>query len=163
VTCACGVGETTETCCGPIIEGKKNAPTAEALMRARYTAYAIGQIDFLEESIHPDHRDGVDRDSTKAWSENADWKGLDIIATEAGGPNDQKGTVEFRARFSIKGVAQEHHERATFERKDQRWYFVDGELVRQKPVTREGPRVGRNDACPCGSGKKYKKCCGKAA
>jgi SEC-C motif-containing protein len=60
-------------------------------------------------------------------------------------------------------VAQEHHERATFERKDGRWYFVDGELVRQKPVTHEGPRVGRNDPCPCGSGKKYKKCCGKAA
>lgn len=132
-------------------------------MRARYTAYAIGAIEFLEESIHPEHREGVDRASTKAWSESADWKGLDIIATEAGGPNDQKGMVEFRARFSIKNVAQEHHERATFERKDDRWYFVDGELVAQKPVMREGPRVGRNDPCPCGSGKKYKKCCGKAA
>jgi SEC-C motif-containing protein len=132
-------------------------------MRARYTAYAIGAIEYLEESIHPDHRDGVDRESTKAWSDNAEWQGLDIIATDAGGANDDKGTVEFRARFSIKGVPQEHHERATFERKDGRWYFVDGELVRQKPVTREGPRVGRNDPCPCGSGKKYKKCHGKAA
>ena len=81
-------------------------------MRARYTAYAIGSIDYLEESIHPDHRDGVDAASTKAWSENAEWQGLDILATEAGGPDDQKGIVEFRARFSIKGVPQEHHERA---------------------------------------------------
>jgi SEC-C motif-containing protein len=132
-------------------------------MRARFTAYAIGAIEYLEESIHPAHRDGVDRASTKAWSDNAEWHGLDVIATEAGGPDDVKGVVEFRARFSIKGVPQEHHERATFEKKDDRWYFVDGELVRKKPVTREGPRVGRNDPCPCGSGKKYKKCCGKAA
>ena len=72
-------------------------------MRSRYTAYAIGAIEYLEESIHPAYREGVDRDSTKTWSENADWQGLDILATEAGGPDDQKGVVEFRARFSIKG------------------------------------------------------------
>ena len=161
--CICGLGESTETCCQPVIDGKKQAATAEALMRSRYTAYVVGAVDYLEESIHPDHRDGVDRASTKAWSENATWSGLEILATEAGGPNDEKGIVEFRAKFSMKGLAQEHHERAQFEKLKGRWYFVDGELVRQKPLTREGPRVGRNDPCPCGSGKKYKKCHGKAA
>ena len=95
--CHCGLGESTETCCGPIIEGKKNAPTAEALMRARFTAYAIGAIEYLEESIHPAHRDGVDRASTKAWSDNAEWHGLDVIATEAEGRGRARG-VSFRTR-----------------------------------------------------------------
>nr|WP_283243652.1 preprotein translocase subunit SecA [Feifania hominis] len=36
-----------------------------------------------------------------------------------------------------------------------------GEDGKQKPVRREGAKVGRNDPCPCGSGLKYKKCCGK--
>lgn len=161
--CICGLGESTKTCCGPIIAGTKAAETAEALMRSRYTAYVEGEIDYLHDSIHPAHREGTDKEATRAWSQGAKWHGLEILATEAGGKDDQKGIVEFRARFSVKGLVQEHHERAQFERLDGKWYFVDGEMVRHKPVTREGPRVGRNDPCPCGSGKKYKKCCGKAA
>jgi SEC-C motif-containing protein len=163
VACICGLGETTETCCGPIIAGKAAAPTAERLMRARYTAYVEAAIDYLHDSIHPSHRADFDRAATLSWSKSATWHGLEILATEGGGENDEKGVVEFRARFSVKGMAQEHHERAEFEKEGGKWYFVDGKIVNQKPVTREGPRVGRNDPCPCGSGKKYKKCCGKAA
>jgi SEC-C motif-containing protein len=140
-----------------------SAPTAEALMRSRYTAYVKGDIDYLHDSIHPAHREGVDREATKAWSKGATWHGLDIVAKEGGGPTDEKGVVEFRARFTMNRIVQEHHERAEFERLDGRWYFVDGQMVPQKPATRGGPRVGRNDPCTCGSGKKYKKCCGKAA
>jgi SEC-C motif-containing protein len=132
-------------------------------MRSRYAAYVLGKVDHILESLHPDHRKDVDREATEAWSKSADWRGLEIVATEGGGPNDTKGTVEFIARFALKGTMQQHHERATFEKYKDRWYFVDGQIVGQKPVTREGPRVGRNDPCPCGSGKKYKKCHGQAA
>ncbi|MGN1324764.1 MAG: SEC-C metal-binding domain-containing protein, partial [Candidatus Spyradenecus sp.] len=55
----------------------------------------------------------------------------------------------------------EHHERSLFKRVDGQWKFIDGELVKPKPIVNEQPRPGRNDPCPCGSGKKYKKCCGK--
>ena len=163
MTCICGIGESTETHCGPILKGERQAETAEALMRARYTAYATGEIDFIMESLHPEHRKDVDRNATEAWSKNATWKGLEIVSTEAGGPSDDRGKVEFIARFDLGGVAQVHHERADFARHNGRWYFVDGEQMAQKPVVREGPRIGRNDPCTCGSGKKYKKCCGKAA
>jgi SEC-C motif-containing protein len=130
-------------------------------MRSRYTAYVLGEIDYILGSLHPDHREDVDRKATEAWSKSAEWKGLEVVSTEGGGEADDKGQVEFIARFVLKGTEQVHHERAEFERYAGKWYFVDGETVAQKPVVREGPRVGRNDPCPCGSGKKYKKCCGK--
>jgi SEC-C motif-containing protein len=106
----------------------------------------------------------VDRKATELWSREAKWKNLTIVSTEGGQENDTKGLVEFKAEFDVKDQPQVHHERATFEKKDGRWYYVDGDILGgQKTVVREGPRVGRNDPCTCGSGKKYKKCHGKAA
>ena len=161
--CICGIGESTETHCLPIIKGERPAATAEALMRSRYTAYVLGEIDYIFDSLHPSQREGVDRTATEQWSKNADWKGLEVVATEAGGENDEKGVVEFIARFELAGMPQEHRERAEFERSGRTWYYVDGKVTGQKPVVHDGPRVGRNDPCPCGSGKKYKKCHGAAA
>ena len=84
-----------------------------------------------------------------------------MVSTEAGCEEDQQGVVEFIATFKEKGVTRRHHEKSRFEKQDGRWYFVDGELVLAKTQVNEGPKVGRNDPCPCGSGKKYKKCCGR--
>jgi len=161
VPCICGLGESTEACCGPIIKGERKAETAEALMRSRYTAYVLGEVDYILDSLHPEHREDVDRKATEAWSKSADWKGLEIVSTEQGGPADDTGMVEFIARFELGKIPQVHHEKATFARHNGRWYFVDGEAIGQKPVVHEGPRIGRNDPCHCGSGKKYKKCHGK--
>jgi SEC-C motif-containing protein len=130
-------------------------------MRARYTAYAKGNVDFIIDSHHPSTSSTLDRASTEAWSKNAEWLGLEILATEFGGENDEAGSVEFLARYKLKGVTIPHRERAQFEKKDGKWYFVDGKEISAPPVRHEGPRTGRNDPCPCGSGKKFKKCCGK--
>ena len=86
--CICGVGESTETHCGPILKGERTADTAEALMRSRYAAYALGEIDYILDSLHPEHRQDVDRAATEAWSKNAKWHSLEIVKTEAGGPSD---------------------------------------------------------------------------
>jgi SEC-C motif-containing protein len=163
VPCACGLGESTETHCLPIIKGEKAAETAEALMRARYTAYAIGEVDFIISTHTPEAGKDVDRAQTEAWSKNSKWLGLEVVSTENGGPNDETGTVEFIARYKIKNVGIEHRERAKFEKVNGKWLFADSEQLAGPPVKHEGPRVGRNDPCTCGSGKKYKKCCGKAA
>ena len=85
--------------------------------------------------------------------------GLTILATEAGGEGDETGTVEFVARYRAKGHDLSHHERSTFRRVDGRWHFVDGKTIKPPPVKAE-PRAGRNDPCPCGSGKKFKRCHG---
>jgi len=163
VTCHCGKGPSLEECCGPIIEGERPAPTAEALMRARYSAYVEGAIDFVVASHHPDSRDEVDEEAARNWSEEADWIGLEIIDTAAGGADDESGTVEFVARFEIDDELKFHHERSQFEKKDGQWFFSDGETITPQTVRRATPKVGRNAPCPCGSGKKYKKCCGAAA
>ena len=86
---------------------------------------------------------------------------MEIVATEKGTEQDDEGLVEFIARYSVNGTDFEHHERSYFQRIDGEWKFIDGELVKPEPIVRESPKVGRNDPCPCGSGKKYKKCCGK--
>jgi SEC-C motif-containing protein len=132
-------------------------------MRSRYAAYALGDIDYIVQTHDPDRVGEIDRASTEAWSKNAQWQGLEILSTEAGGPDDQQGVVEFCARYKIKNVTINHRERAEFRKHEGGWVFVDGKEIAPPPVKRDEPRVGRNDTCPCGSGKKHKKCCGKAA
>jgi SEC-C motif-containing protein len=157
--CPCGSGLTFSECCEPVINGTQTAETAEQLMRARYSAYVGVQMDFVFESTHPDHRQGYDHAGTKEWAESSEWQGLEIVATRNGGTGDSTGEVEFVARFKENGTQREHHENAQFRKDGERWYFTDGIMVKPKPLTVS--KVGRNDPCSCGSGLKYKKCCGK--
>jgi len=161
--CPCGSGKEFGSCCAPLLEGKEQAETAEQLMRSRYTAFAVGNVDYIFDTHDPDTVHQIDRKSTETWSKQSEWLGLEILSTNLGGPDDYTGTVEFLARYKARGTKIDHREVATFRKHNGAWLFVDGEEVAGPPVVREGPRVGRNDPCPCGSGKKYKKCCGKAA
>ena len=153
--CHCNLGPSYEACCEPIINGTTLAASAEQLMRARYSAYIATEIDFLHDSLHPDSRSDFDFDSTKQWAETSTWKGLQILSTKAGQKNDKVGSVDFIAAYEdAEGNEHQHCERSQFKCVDNQWYFCDGQtIVPQK--------VGRNDPCTCGSGKKYKKCCGK--
>jgi SEC-C motif-containing protein len=129
-------------------------------MRARYTAFARGDVDFIVDSHHPDTREHVDREEVEQWSGDSEWLGLEILGTSAGEAGDDEGTVDFVARYSQGGVVHDHREHATFRRLDDgSWSFLDGEPLVAQPIRRETPKVGRNEPCPCGSGKKYKKCC----
>jgi SEC-C motif-containing protein len=130
-------------------------------MRSRYAAFARGEIGFLIDSIDPSRRDGVVEKELREWSQGSEWLGLTILSAAAEG---NEGTVEFEASYRVRESGEEirHHEVATFRRRDGRWYFLDGKVRGGEPIHRTEPRVGRNDPCPCGSGKKHKKCCGKA-
>ncbi len=132
-------------------------------MRSRYTAYVTGAIDHVLASHHPSTRDSVDREGAESWSSEAEWDGLEVVDTEAGGEGDSEGVVEFIARYRAQGQPISHRERARFVHEDGQWFYVDGDIVKNKPTRREAPKVGRNEPCPCGSGKKYKKCHGAAA
>jgi SEC-C motif-containing protein len=148
-------------CCGPILEGTSSAPTAEALMRSRYTAFVVGEIEHLRKTLHPRDRDGFDAESARRWSAESEWLGLEIRDVDRGAEDDDEGVVEFVASYVQDGAEEAHHEIASFRRVDGRWCFVDGKIVGKEPFVRAEPKVGRNDPCPCGSGKKFKKCCGK--
>lgn len=158
--CPCDLQKPYADCCEPIIKGLKTPAFAADLMRARYSAFVKQEIDFILASISPARKKEFDRKGIEEWSKNTDWAGLEIVSTEKGGPDDSKGQVEFIASFREKEVVEKHHELATFVKHNDAWFFDDGRTPPVKPVKLDGPKIGRNDPCHCGSGKKFKKCHG---
>ena len=153
--CPCGSGEAFEACCGPYLSGEAVAPTAETLMRSRFTAYARQAFDYLTESWHSTTRPPELRAGDEA---HVEWTRLEVLDRVAGGEGDEEGEVEFIAHYRLDGKPAQIRERSRFVREEGRWYYVDG----HEPPRRNPAKVGRNEPCPCGSGKKYKKCCGAA-
>jgi len=158
--CPCGSQTKYEHCCGPLIRNERKAATAEELMRSRYSAYVMKEIDYLRSSLHPDHRSDFNQESTRAWAERSEWHTLEILGRVGGGPDDTEGTVDFIAIFTDNGTRREHHELSSFKKESGTWYLVDGKVLPPKQVVRAEPKTGRNDPCPCGSSRKFKKCCG---
>ena len=139
--CPCGSAKPLNDCCGRYHAGEP-APTAEALMRSRYSAYVLKLSGYLRETWHPSTRPpGLD-----VSEDEVVWQRLQVIASGA-------GWVEFAAFYA----GGQLHERSRFVQEDGRWFYLDGEML--PPITAEKP--GRNTPCPCGSGKKYKRCCGQ--
>lgn len=156
--CPCGAGVSFADCCERVIKGEREPETAEELMRARYSAFAAEEIDFIVASTHSSTRREVDVAYTTQWSKDSVWQGLEILETKEVSPD--QSLVSFEARFSQDGKEQVHREKSVFEREDGHWRFVTGDELKNPTVRYETPRPGRNEPCPCGSGKKYKKCCG---
>ena len=171
--CPCGSSLSFEKCCNPYLSGQAVPETAEQLMRSRYTAYTVGNIDYIRTTLAPESQHDFDAANTKKWAKQSKWLGLKIH-TASGGVSDKKGTVEFTATYKEKTETLEHHEVSKF-RKDEtgRWLFLSGDAhthkegeghnhhhAKPETVVRDSPKIGRNDSCPCGSQKKYKKCCG---
>ena len=128
-------------------------------MRSRYTAYVKHEFDHLGRTLSADQRKDYSPEDARRWSEKSEWQGLTILRTEKGGEADDQGLVEFSARFKVDGEEQEHLEAAIFSREGGAWVYAGQLPQRGQTVRREAPKVGRNDPCPCGSGKKFKKCC----
>lgn len=138
---------------------ENNFVKAVDLMKARYEAYVRKDIDFIVGTHDIMTREDVDVEETKKWAEEAEWLGLEIISTEKGEESDDYGIVEFKATFVEKGETHLHHEKSEFHKRDGKWYY-SGWLPLQGTIVK-GKKTGANEPCPCGSGKKYKKCCGK--
>jgi SEC-C motif-containing protein len=156
--CPCGSNLDYGSCCGPLIKGERAAETAEQLMRSRYSAYVKKEISYILTSLHPEHRADYDEKSSRTWAERAQWHGIRILNTTKGGAGDSEGQVEFTVSYTENGMKQEHHELSSFKKEGGAWYFTTGKTM-PKPASRAVPKTGRNDPCPCGSGKKFKKCC----
>jgi len=171
MSCSCGSELNYADCCEPIIDGRKEALTAESLMRARYSGHVKSAFSFLERTLAAEKRKDYDEASAKEWASKSEWLGLQILSTKKGMEADKSGIVEFIAKYKSEGKIYEHHETSEFRRgsRDGKWYFYDGESHTHEegkghhhstaPKTRETPKIGRNDPCSCGSGKKFKKCC----
>ena len=119
--CPCGSGEVYATCCEPLHDNRVQARTAEALMRSRYAAYALGRLDHVLRTWHPRTRP---HDLTDV--PGLTWTGLTVLAVEDGQPGDEEGVVEFEAAYRDDDRPGVQHERSRFRRRAGRWFYLDG-------------------------------------
>ncbi|QRP48918.1 YchJ family protein [Amycolatopsis sp. FDAARGOS 1241] len=117
--CPCGLPQPYAECCGRFHEGRQSAPTAELLMRSRYSAFAVGNPEYLLGTWHPDTR--PKRLRLEAGQE---WTGLEILGGTGGGLLQNEGTVEFRAHYSYRGHADTLQENSRFVREGGKWFYV---------------------------------------
>jgi len=147
--CPCQSGKTYQTCCGLLHQGEQTAHSAEQLMRSRYSAFVMQNKSYLLATLHASQRQTDDADNLQQTMNSTQWLGLTIVDhTE----NGDEAEVEFIAYYVDKPIGQ-LHERSRFSRQQGQWFYVDGEFL--APV-----KLGRNDSCVCGSGKKLKRCHG---
>ena len=148
--CACGSQEIASVCCQPLIEGIRLAETPEQLMRSRYTAFCLKNALYLVDTHHPSTCPKDLASSLLSTFDDTRWCSLRVLSSKVGG---QKGAVEFAAFYQASGVEEPRQlrELSHFIKEEGRWYYLDGEHL--PPI-----KLGRNDTCWCGSGKKLKKC-----
>jgi SEC-C motif-containing protein len=153
-SCPCGSGRLFEDCCEPALKGTKPAPTAEALMRSRFTAHVARDHAYL----HRTYRGTRDTPFVDEPEEQPiQWTRLVVHAHEPGAHPDQ-AFVDFTAYFTDGQGEHPVPEKSEFTRTGGQWIYT--RAIRSGPApVRAAAKVGRNDSCPCGSGKKYKNCC----
>ncbi|RDB43048.1 zinc chelation protein SecC [Halomonas sp. DQ26W] len=150
--CPCGSGSVLAECCGRYHRGAP-APSPEDLMRSRYSAFALDLTEYLLASWHTSTRpQQLEPGSTTRWVR------LEVVAASEQGEGDSaRGRVHFRATFHEGRRWAVLEENSRFVQEAGRWVYLDG----SPSVTRLKP--GRNDPCPCGSGRKFKSCCGQGS
>lgn len=152
--CPCGLTESYEACCGTRHK-LLDAKTPEALMRSRYAAYVLGNVDYIERTMCGEAAEGFDKAAAATWTQSVVWLELEVKEAVFGEEADT-GYVMFIARFLQENKVQAMQERSKFKRIDGQWFYVDGKESKQ--FNRE--KVERNAYCPCGSLKKFKHCHG---
>jgi len=151
-SCPCGSKKSAVECCLTLIGGSKYADNAEQLMRSRYTAYVLGESRYILDTWHSSTRPNkIDLPNSVKWT------GLKVLQVST--EKNNMAYVEFVASFEDAGAAGQMHERSRFLLEKARWYYVDGEQLESKTHFMH-KKPGRNEPCYCGSGRKFKKCCG---
>jgi SEC-C motif-containing protein len=159
--CPCGSSATLEDCCQPFVQEKVLPDTPEQLMRSRYTAFVQHNMTYIMKTMTDTALEEFDPVSFKRWLLPLQWEGLTVIDTPPVEENGLFGEVEFIAGYQTSdGSSYEIHERSRFEKIQDRWYYVEGETPKTVETVYNVDKVGRNDPCHCGSGRKFKKCCG---
>ena len=149
ILCPCQSGKSYTDCCQPFHLHQMIPDSAEKLMRSRYTAYTQVNIPYIVETTVPAQQPLLDQQAMQLWEDETDWAGLKIISHQ---PFVSKihSWVEFKAFFNIENGIDAYHERSLFVLISGRWYFVDPTV----------PLPSQKQPCVCGSGKKFKHCCG---
>ncbi len=156
--CPCDQTHTYKECCGKYHAIDSLYPeTPEQLMRSRFSAFALGKVDYLINTLHPSKHQPNDNKSLLSAISSTQWLALHVLNSAY---KDHTGTVEFQAIFKDSDSQETGmlHERSNFIKENGQWFYTDGKLFESSIPKEYYP--SRNDPCWCGSGKKYKKCCG---
>jgi SEC-C motif-containing protein len=154
--CPCDSQKDYSSCCEPYITGKKNPETPEALMRSRYTAYTMADINYIKATTRHEALIGFQELDAKHWAKRVCWIKLKVHNSSI--ENANTGYVEFEAQFVDGSRLKSIHEKSKFIREEGLWYYVKGSHI---PTNESKQTITRNTACPCGSLKKFKNCHGK--
>ncbi|MFP3350615.1 YchJ family protein [Pseudoalteromonas sp. SIMBA_153] len=148
--CFCGSQQLYADCCEPFHLKIKQPQTPEQLMRARYSAYAVKNAAFVRESYAKEKQAENSLSEIKDFATSCRFINLTVLDS---GYNDETGFVKFKAHYFYQDLYCELAEHSKFIKEDEQWRYLDGEITPVADI-----KVKRNDTCPCGSNKKYKKC-----
>ncbi|MDC1106183.1 YchJ family metal-binding protein [Prolixibacteraceae bacterium] len=158
--CVCGKVEDYNSCCGRFISRKEKATTPEELMRSRFTAFSLGEVEYIidtERLAKPNTSAGL-----KSWCDTVTYTKLDVLSSKE---LRDKGEVHFKAYYKEGFEQTILEERSQFIKENDKWVYVSGnaktQTVDAMNTISSDRKMGRNEPCWCGSGKKFKKCCGK--
>ena len=152
--CYCGSQKDYDNCCWPFLTGRARPENPEQLMRSRYSAFCIKDIDYLISTHHPSMQTPDGREVLTRTINETQWLGLKVLRIEKEQSDQGVGYIEFAAFYKTNGTTGQLHEKSKFIHENGQWYYLDGLLM-------EPLKFGRNDPCWCGSNKKYKKCHGQ--
>lgn len=124
--CPCCSNKNYADCCAPFLAKGKNPETAEKLMRSRYTAYYLCNLDYIEKTMLSPALKNFDKVSTLAWAKQVQWLGLKICSTRNDPQEPNISYVEFIAEYELSGKIQTLHEISKFRRQNNVWFYVDG-------------------------------------
>jgi SEC-C motif-containing protein len=153
--CPCGTGKSFAACCLAIHKRERAAADAEELMRSRFSAHAARNWEHLHRTYAKTANEPYVPEKD---IQGRDWSRLVIHAHEPGLKPDT-ATVDFSAYYREHDAEHAMHEKAEFQKVEGQWLYARALREGPPPIKSNAPKVGRNDPCPCGSGKKYKQCC----
>ncbi|WP_225738296.1 YchJ family protein [Pseudoalteromonas aurantia] len=150
--CYCSDLQPYDKCCKPFIEGSNSPSSAEQLMRSRYSAYCIKNANYILNTYASSQQKMHNTTDILQFANEVSFIKLDVIKTS---DNDLYSYVEFKAHYLVEDKHCQLHENSRFVQECGLWKYLDGELFDPPEI-----KIGRNDLCPCGSSKKFKKCHG---
>lgn len=121
--CFCGKNKPYTACCEPFLNEQKTPSTPEELMRSRYTAYCLLNLDYIQKTMKSPAADNFDAAEIKAWARKIKWSGLQVVKSEY---NSSCGIVEFIAHYTFDGKKNSLHEVSEFHFDNGKWYYVNG-------------------------------------
>ena len=155
--CPCGSKTSYLSCCEPFITGKKIPETPESLMRSRYTAYTMVNIDYIKETMRGQALTDFQEMDAIRWAKRVKWIKLHVMTSVI--TNTSNGTVVFEAVFVDGARLKSIHEKSDFIYENGRWYYIGGTHL---PTNLTEKMISRNMNCPCGKNRKFKNCHGHA-